>query len=120
MEKYRADLKGLYAARENIDQDIQKFTDLYIEALDGKRGIFISDHAIVRWLERIRKIDLIGETDTERLYNLKRDIKELRERMLTLEEDRTILKGRKRFFLKDNYTMVIRGLTVVTILEKNS
>ena len=118
--KLRKELKEMYELREHIDKKIQGATDAYIKELDGKRGIYISDHAIVRWLERIRKIDMIGESDQERLGNLQRNIGELRERMLTLAEDRKILLGRKRFFFKDNYTMIIKGLTVVTIMEKNS
>lgn len=74
--------------------------------MNNKEQIDISDHAIVRYMERVYKLDLDG---------IKRQI-------MPEEKERLIEKmGDGAYTVKDKvgkYKLVVKGRVVVTILEK--
>ena len=113
----RDKLKYLYKHIDDIKSDISTITTDYINDLGGDKGIYISDHAIVRYLERIENYSFNkGFTDSEKLNSYPGYIKDIRDIMLTLEEDRKILLNQKPFFNRGKYSYIIKELTVVTVL----
>jgi len=117
MIKLRQSLKADYRAKELLRQSIQADTEQYIESLQGGRGLFISDHAIVRYLERVKGWTFRTETDKSKLNEYCGYLGKIREEMLTLDEDREILTSQKTTFRKGNCLYVIKELAIVTVLS---
>jgi len=114
----RVELKELYIARDLIDHSIQSRTHSYIAELNGKRGIYITDHAIVRYLERIKGHSFDNsDSDLDKLDKAVVDYKTIRDEMLTLDEDREILQKRLNFFRRGPYGYVIKGLSIITVIK---
>ena len=63
----RRALKEKYRLQEQTRREIQSLTEAYEVELHGSRGIFVSDHAIVRYLERVKGWTFKSDTDAERL-----------------------------------------------------
>ena len=74
--------------------------------MNYKNKIDISDHAIIRYLQRVYKLDIDG---------IKRQI-------MPLEKENTIKRvGDGAYTVKDDvgkYKLIVKGRVVVTILEK--
>ena len=114
----RKQLKELYAERAEVDSSIQAMTHNYLLDLKGARGIFITDHAIVRYLERVKGIvfnDIFEDTEKLKHKGFKPDI--VREEMLSLDEDREILKKRSSFYNKGSYGYIVKELSIITVLD---
>jgi len=77
--------------------------------------IYISDHAKVRYLERIEHIKLYGHNDKERLRSACANTKGLEERMLSIEERRMIVKEGLSEYTRGNARFVIKNLKAVTV-----
>ena len=115
----RAELKRLDRVKQAAFRETQSLTDHYIKTLGNDRGIYISDHAIVRYLERIKHIGrLEGMTDDVYMHGISIPLEEIRDEMITLEEDRKILKGQKAMYVRGDIVFIIKELTVVTVLNK--
>ena len=114
----RKNLKHLYKTKDALREEIQRCTANYITQLDGKKGIYLSDHSIVRYLERIKgHVFPKGDyTDEQLLATYPGYIGDVREEMLTLEEDRKILHGQITYFRRGEYNYIIKELAVVTVL----
>jgi hypothetical protein len=117
-------LKTLYAKKDELHQKIQSLTEDYIKELDGKCGIYITEHAMVRYLERVRNFTIVkGATDIETLYLTCKthdihSLPMLRKEILTDSECLEILRRQKSFYQVNRgfkYTLVIKELAVVTI-----
>ena len=78
--------------------------------------IYISDHALVRYIERVENILLLGNTDREKLQSFPTH-REYRTDVLTKEEQKTILEQDKGYFVKNGYTYILRNLTLITIIK---
>lgn len=99
----REDIKNLYRSKEIITDQIKHLTDLYIDSLGDNPGIYITDHAIERYADRV--------------LNLKEfDYRDIRLKMLTLEDDRLILNKQLGYFKKGNQLFIIKELSVVTVI----
>ena len=113
----RCELERLDRVKRSAYKLTQSITEEYIRKLDGKRGIFISDHAMVRYMERVKNYTFDSSmTDTEKLSTLRIPPQRIRKEMLSLEEDRTILRGQKTLYNKGKYSYLIKELTIVTVL----
>ena len=118
----RSELKAFYRIRDSMRSHIQAETIKYIRALGpDQKGIYISDHAIVRYLERVKgKIFDKAMTDTqimERLSYMEGYVGDIRDEMISIQEDRDILKSQKSFFRKDGFGYIIKELAVVTVIK---
>ncbi len=87
-----------------------------MKELGDDRGIYISDHAIVRYLERVKGQEFDDSLTDENKLKDCGYIGHIRDEMLSLDEDREILRNRKSFFFKDGYGYIIKELAVVTVL----
>lgn len=67
-----------------------------------KKPVQISDHALVRWLERVHGIDVVS----------------LKEKIVNEKDEEHIGMGAKKI-KKHDHTLVIENNTVVTILGKD-
>ncbi len=112
-------LQYLYA-KESLQLRIKTAKEKYIDSFHGKPLIFISDHATVRYLERIKHQQL-GEQDDEgdklhtylRKHNI--DARELRDDILSAKEMKHIVSNEIKRYTKGNFTYIIDKLTLVTI-----
>ena len=113
----RNDLKEKYKQVEELRKEIQSITAAYEEELDGRRGVFISDHAIRRYLERVKGFETNDElTDEQYIRQLVVPPEVIRDEMLTMDEDRQILRGQRSIFHRGKYSYVVKQLTIVTVL----
>jgi len=112
----RRALKEKYRLQEQTRREIQSLTEAYEVELHGSRGIFVSDHAIVRYLERVKGWTFKSDTDAERLGVYNGYIGKVRDEMLTLEEDRKILRSQLSFYTRGKYAYVIKELSIVTVI----
>ena len=99
----RARLNAIYSSRDQLDELIDIEMEYYL-AEEHENYLYISDHAIDRYKERILKMrnDEYVPPETIRM------------RMLTKEQQRFILKNKIHVFKTDEAEYVIKGLTVVT------
>ena len=117
--KIREHLKKLYREKHNIHGQIASKTSAYINALEpDEHGIYITDHAIVRYLERVCGVVFPCDlSDEDKLKWYKVPPETVRKEMLTLEDDRTILNKQKGFYIKYDYAYIIKELTLVTVIK---
>ena len=115
--KTRDELKGMYKVVGKLRNHIQSATASYEAELDGRRGIYISDHAIRRYLERVKGFTLNDElTDEEYVRQIVIPPEVIRDEMLTIEEDRKILRGQRSIFHRGEYSYIVKELTIITVL----
>ena len=114
----REDLKAAYSLRSSVDELITEYTKTYIDQLgDDERGLYITDHAMVRYLERVKGYILRGDTDEEKLSHYNSSLTKLRNEMLTVAEDRRILTMRKSANKIRDYIYIVKNLAVVTVIS---
>ena len=102
----RDKLNGLFHAREQLDNLIRDELADYIDE-EPKALLYISDHAIDRFRERV----LNGDNETKP--------ETIREMMLTYEEQKKILEWGIEKFDKPGYSLIIKGITVVTTISND-
>jgi len=114
----RTELKEKYNELYDMRTSIQCTTEAYIKELDGRRGIYISDHAIRRYLERVKGFTLNDElSDIDYIRQVVVPLEVIRDEMLTLVEDREILRGQKQMYKRGRYSYIIKELCIVTVLQ---
>ncbi len=123
MRENRKILKSMYKKIDLIKDDIRVITKKYIAKLKpNEHSIYISDHAIVRFLERVKGVEFpdnsMSDEDKIKLYSSTsgRYIGYIRDEMLTIEEDRKILNHQMTYFHRENYLYVIKELCITTVL----
>ncbi len=102
----RSKLKDLHILKTNITDRIATIVEEYITDLDGEPGIFITDHAIGRYKERVG-------------LNEQMDYQQIRKEMLSIEEDRVILRKQLNFFIPNGkkYGYIIKNLSLITVVK---
>lgn len=114
----RDKLKELYQAKEELTEAINSETEEYIFDLNGKHGIYITDHAIVRYLERVKGYTYPPHmSDESKLEVCQWTPQSIRKEMLTLEEDRIILTKQLNFFNRGDYGYVVKNMAIVTVVS---
>ncbi len=112
----RQKIKDIEQQIEDLNTIKQKYIDIYLK--EESSYIYISDHALVRYIERIENILLLGNTDKEKLASFNVDLGYYRRKVLSKEEQRRILKEDKGWFRKDNVTFIVKNLTLITVIKK--
>lgn len=113
----RKQLKNLHEEKARLTEHITKVSKDYVASLGDTKGIFISDHSILRYLERVKGYKIPnGSSDTDKLNRLDVDLAAIRLEMLTLEEDRLIISKQLYYYKKANHTYIIKNLSIVTVL----
>jgi hypothetical protein len=109
-------------------EELQKCRDTLLhkyESKNNKRGlIYISDHAIVRYLERIQGIELPNiESDVDKIsaYLAENNIPgdELRRQILPIQIQRYVLRNKIKEYHYGNMIMIFDNFTLITVYENN-
>jgi len=114
----RFELKTLLKERELLHNKIQKLSAKYVEEYDD-RLIFVTDHAIVRYMERVLEMELVGETDQDKIKNSNIPPQNIRKLMLTYEDEKEIVLKGKNFHETEQCVLICQGLAVVTVIRKD-
>ena len=93
-----------------------KYIDVYTDTVSGQL-LYITDHAKVRYLERVKSISLTGDTDKEKLSNSGLDTYSLSKEIVSREEEEKILKGQLETWTRNDITLVIKRLAIVTVTK---
>lgn len=125
MEKARLHLRSLIKQREILDRSIELAKKDYAEKCEeGAQCLFMTDHAIVRYIQRVLGDKLpeshLGEKDMVTKYITRNGLDSIKFRntILTPEEQLDILKRNTTFYTKGEWTYVIRNYTLVSVIPK--
>jgi len=114
-------LTFLQSGSDNKEQ-YNKLIEKYIQKTS--KLIFLTDHSIVRYLERVKGLTLSGKADIRKVQQYLRkyqvDANELRAEMLNKEEMLHILKNNIVLYPKGDFTYVFENLTLITILKRTN
>ena len=89
----------------------------YLGEIGSKRGLYFTDHSMVRYAERVMGIWFEGGvSDTDRLKTLGMSPEKLREEICTHDDEVNIISRSITVYRKEGYSLVVSGLTVVTII----
>ncbi len=107
-------------AKESLQLHINTAKKKYIDSLGSNPLIFISNHATVRYLERVLDHQLGDEdNDGDKLHTYLRkhniDARELRKEILSVGEMKHIVSNEIKRYTKGNYTYIIDKLALVTV-----
>lgn len=119
LQTIRTELIELYDTKDNITSSINAKTALYLAMLDDSQPcLYVSDHAIVRYLERVKGIELPTTelSDYDTLMSLNIDIESVRKEIVSIEQSREILRRQYRYFRLNGYSLIIKNLTIVTVI----
>ena len=116
----RTRLLKLLQVNTELQKQLKKSADKYIK--EKGQLLYYSDHAIVRYIERVLNQTTIEGTDEEKVatYLAENKLKgdKLREGILTPLQKKVILLLQLKRYVTDEHIYVIRDLTVITILNK--
>lgn len=121
----RIQLRRLIHERKVLNNKIECAKKIYLDEYDGQSVLFISDHAIIRYIERVLGDKLthshLGDKDTIAKYVRSKGMsgQEFRESILTVDEQRLIIKSNITFFKKNDWVYVIRDYTLTTIIHRD-
>jgi hypothetical protein len=109
---------------KSLEQDIAALRDIkhkhikeYVKSTPGAL-LYITDHAKVRFLERGENLLLLGTSDKERLLSAGKAVYNLRDRMLSREEQERILLNDLTRWHRGTLTFIIANLTVITVTSR--
>ncbi len=118
----REQLQEAMLLKTEVNQRLNRLKKEYMDQYQDL--IYITDHAIVRYLERIKGMNLFPyqmENDAETItayLRINQIIgKELREQILPQGVQRRIIQEEISDYRLDGYTYVIRNLSLVTIIK---
>ena len=91
----------------------------YIE--EETNYLYVTDHAIVRYLERVENILLTGDTDQDKLRNYTGCLELVRKDILSKEQQKQIMyQNIQNFRISKDCYVVVKGLTVVTVIKRKN
>lgn len=121
----RRQLRELIHERKVLNNKIECVKKVYLDEYEGQSVLFISDHAIIRYIERVIGDELshshLGDKDTIAKYVYGKGMTgyEFRNQILTVEEQRLIIKSNITFFKKGEWVYIIRDYTLTTIIHRD-
>ena len=119
--KERQKLLSYLRTRQLLQEQITKLKEEYLEACDTE-PIYITDHSMVRYLERIKGLFLGSGSDLEKIKRYIRHsdytFKQLRDEILTEREMRHIVANEVKRYEKGDCIYIIKNLSLVTIYKK--
>ena len=115
-------IKKLLATRDEINSIIQSEMVKYIEELeDDENGLYITDHAIVRYFERIKGLELDSQDTDKAIYQIVNkygiNLAKERKQILPIKLDRKILRSDKSLHTIDGIVYVVKNLAIITIYK---
>ena len=118
----RTKLKAALQWKEKIEKEIDVLTDEYLEEFKGEHLIWISDHAIIRYIERVELFYVPESTISEKdrvakwFSVMKINPETFRNGILTLQEQEDIVRKRKTSYSKNGFRYLIKNLTLISII----
>lgn len=122
MTDSRIVFRKLLAERADLNVDIEIAKKRYLREYEGKPLVFISDHAIIRYIERVLKRSApdseLGEKDrvAKFLQMNKLQGEEFRNEILPLDEQEFVIKTGVNRYKKGDFMYIFRDYTLVTII----
>ena len=114
----RTQLKELYQQRLDLMRNMSALTEEYIQECGDKPLLYITEHAIVRYLERMKGYTFDESLkDVDKLATIEIPPERVREMMLTHDEQKAIVAGMKSVYTKDGAKYVIKNLSVITTIK---
>ena len=112
----RDKLLGVYQQIEQLKKTQDELTKQYID--EYSNYYYVSDHSLVRYIERVQNILLLGNTDEEKLLSYPGDLTHFRKTAMPKEIQLAMLEHKRGWHKHNNITYVTRNLTLVTIIKK--
>ncbi len=110
-------------AKESLQLRISTAKEKYIKACQDTPMIYVSDHAMVRYLERVLGVTLGDQEDEgDKLHTYLRkqnlSVHALRKEMLSIAEMKHIVSNEISRYTKGDYIYIINKLAMVTVYNK--
>lgn len=113
----RQQIKDIEEVIDLLKTKKKEYVRKYIE--EETNYIYFTDHAMVRYLERVENILLLGNTDQEKLHSYPGDLTAIRKEILPAERQKHILwNDIDNYRISDKVYLVIKGLAVVTVIKR--
>ena len=117
--KERKQLIEYLFAKESLQSRIKTAKQRYITACQDTPLIYISDHATVRYMERVQHIQFTEGEDGDKLHQYTREnninIRKLRSEILSNPEMRHIVENEIKRYTKQGFTYIIDKLSLITV-----
>ena len=115
MQELRKRIKEKMELRDKLNEELQK--DMYEYAQTPGPYIYVTEHAIIRYMERVKGFKFKSDNDIDKIKELPYPPERIRTEMMSLGEQREAVIKRTRFWRKNGFIYVINALTLVTVLE---
>ena len=122
----REKLIHLLRLREKLNSEIKNAREEYLVQHNNEPLIWVTDHSIIRYLERVKGIIVGNELkpDKQRLYEYAHkngiDIKKLRDVILPHQIQREIVEKDMSSYYMDGFFYGIKQLALVTIFKNEA
>lgn len=121
----REELIAAITAKKELIERLRSLKKAYIR--EHSSYIYISDHAIVRYIERVKGDSLYpfkGDNDAQTIDNYLKYMNmyggTLRNEILSENEQKRIVNEEMQVYKKDGFAYIIKNLSLVTIIPINS
>ena len=122
----RKKLIHLLELKEKLDKEIEDAKEEYLIQYEGKPLIWITDHCIIRYLERVKgltiPIEYGNDPEKMQLYRYARekklDIEQIRKEILSDYEMKCIVKQNINEYEKQDFKVIIRNLAATTVIPE--
>ena len=114
-------LLHLMKIQDKLTKEIDDAKQAYLVQYEGDALIWITDHALIRYLERVKGYVIGDELDPDkmRLHKFARheglDIADVRKEMLSLDEQRKAIQDDSDVIIKGEFAYSIHNLALVTV-----
>ena len=115
----RDKLKELLKQKKELVEKIVEATRDYVRSTDSNL-LYITDHAIARYLERVLKMNFPEDlSDEEKIYAGGIPPEQIRKEILSKEDELKILYGDLKYYNKGNIKLIADNLAILTVLYKD-
>jgi len=113
----RSKIKNLLSQKYDLQQQIDMEIERYINNTEGNL-LYISDHALIRYMERQEQFVFTSKDDRDKIKELPISPEQIREQMLTREDQERIVRMRGDKYTKNGLSFICRYLTIITVLKE--
>ena len=117
MKELRDQIKEKMRLRDKLNEELQVLMNEYVKTPGPY--IYISEHAIVRFMERVKGFEFKAKEDTDKIKELPYPPEKIRAEIMSVDEQREAAIKRVRFWKKNGFVYVINALTLITVYREN-
>jgi hypothetical protein len=114
----RKELKELLIQKTELQKKIDSLIEEYITETQGDNLLFITDHAIVRYMERVKGYNFKSDNDKDKIKELSRSPESIRKEMLSYDDQLRIIRQKGERYNKGNVVYITKNLAVITVMIK--